>query len=112
MKLHPLLQALSAQILWCDDAHGSADVHNVIASDLMSDVLMVDLDHPLLLTSLVSDHSLRTAHVVGAAGVLIANGKTPPAEMLDLARELAIPLARTTLSKFDAAVALGKALGR
>ena len=112
MKLHLLFQALAAQVLWCDDAHGAADVQHVISSDLMSDVLMVDLDHPLLLTSLVSDHVLRTAHVVGACGVLIANGKTPPGEMLNLARELGIPLARTPLSKFDAAIALGKALGR
>ena len=112
MKLKNLFDAVQAQTLWIDPAREGAEVLNVISSDLMSDVLMVDLDHPLLLTSLVSDQSLRTAHVVGAAGVLIANGKTPPSEMVDLARQLGIPLARTALAKFDAAVALGKALGK
>ena len=51
------------------------------------------------------------AVIVGAVAVLVANGKTPPAEMVALARKLDLPLARTALSKFDAAVALGKALG-
>ncbi len=112
MKLKILFDAVQAQSLWIDPAHENADVLHVIASDLMSDVLMMDLDHPLLLTSLVSDQSLRTAHVVGAAAVLIVNGKTPPPEMIELARELSIPLARTRLAKFDAAVALGHALGK
>jgi hypothetical protein len=112
MNLNSLLASARGQTLWSTPDLDQADVRHVIASDLMSDVLMVDLDHPLLLTSLVSDHALRTAHVVGGAGVLIANGKTPPGGMLDLARELGIPLARTPLSKFDAAVALGKALGQ
>ena len=112
MKLKNLFAAVQAQTLWIDSAHESADVLHVISSDLMSDVLMMDLDRPLLLTSLVSDQSLRTANVVGAAAVLIANGKTPPTDMVDLARQLGVPLARTPLAKFDAAVALGKALGK
>ncbi|NCA82009.1 MAG: hypothetical protein EOM72_04615 [Opitutae bacterium] len=112
MKLKSLFDAVQAHVLWIDPAHEGADAIHVIASDLMSDVLMVDLEHPLLLTSLVSDQSLRTAHVVGAAAVLVANGKTPPADMVDLARQRGVPLARTALSKFDAAVALGKALGK
>ena len=112
MKLKNLFAAVHAQPLWIDSAREEADVLHVISSDLMSDVLMVDLDRPLLLTSLVSDQSLRTAHVVGAAAVLIANGKIPPPDMADLARELGVPLARTPLSKFDAAVALGRALGK
>jgi hypothetical protein len=112
MKLKNLLESTQAQILWSNPEQEGADVLHVVSSDLMSDVLMMDLDHPLLLTSLVSDQSLRTAHVVGAAGVLIANGKTPPPDMTALAGQLGIPLARTPLSKFDAAVALGKALGK
>ena len=112
MKLKNLFEAAHAQTLWIDSARADAEVLHVISSDLMSDVLMVDLDHPLLLTSLVSDQSLRTAHVVGAAGILIANGKTPPSEMVDLARQLGVPLARTPLANFDAAVPLGKALGK
>ena len=111
MRLSDLLAAAQAQILWAEPAHESADALHVVAADLMSDVLMMDLERPLLLTSLATEQALRTAHVVGAVAVLVANGKTPPSEMVDLARQLDMPLARTALPKFDAAVALGKALG-
>ncbi len=112
MKLKDLLSAVQADIIWSTPERDDVDVENVIASDLMSDVLMLDIEHPLLLTSLVSDQSLRTANVVSAAAVLIANGKTPPPDMAELAKELGMPLARTALTKFDASIALGKALGR
>ena len=111
MNLKTLFAAAQAQILWADPSHESADSLNVAAADLMSDVLTMDLERPLLLTSLATEQALRTAHVVGAVAVLVANGKTIPPEMVALARKLGLPLARTPLSKFDAAVALGKALG-
>ena len=111
MQLNRLFDSVQAQVLWCDPARAGTDVRHVIAADLMSDVLTMDLERPLLLTSLATDQALRTAHVVGAAAVLLANGKTPPPEMAALARKLGLPLARTALAKFDAAVALGRALG-
>lgn len=111
MNLSDLWTAADAQILWTTPECDATACANVVASDLMSDVLMTDEDRPLLVTSLVSDQSIRTAHVVGAVGVLIVNGKTPPPEMVRLAETLHIPLARTALSKFRASVALGKALG-
>ena len=111
MQLRALLAAVQAQPLWAAPVHDAADVLHVIAADLMSDVLMMDLERPLLLTSLATEQAVRTAHVVGAAGVLVANGKTVPAEMVALARKLDVPLARTALAKFAAAVALGRALG-
>ena len=101
-----------AEVLWSDPEHDATDVANVISSDLMSDVLMMDAEQPLLLSSLVSDQSLRTANVVGAVALVVANGKTPPPNMVELARELGITLARTEMAKFEASVALGKALGR
>ena len=110
MKLNELFAAASAEILCSEPEAETTDCTNVVASDLMSDVLMTDADCPLLVTSLVSDQSIRTAHVVGAVGVLIVNGKLPPPEMAKLAETLHIPLARTALSKFRACVALGKAL--
>ena len=110
MNLKTLFAAAQAQILWADPSHESADALHVVAADLMSDVLTMDLERPLLLTSLATEQALRTAHVVGAVAVLVANGKTPPPEMVALARKLDVPLARTALSKFDAAVALGRAL--
>lgn len=112
MKLFELWKAVDAEVMWGGDDLEGREVHNVVASDLMSDVLMMDVEQPLLLTSLVSDQSLRTADVVGAQGVLVANGKVPPPDMVALAKELGMPLARTSSRKFEASLALGKALGR
>lgn len=112
MTLNHLWTAVSAEVCWTTPEADAAPCATVVDSDLMSDVLMTDEDRPLLVTSLVSDQSLRTAHVVGALAVLVVNAKTPPPEMVALAEKLGIPLARTVLSKFDASVALGKALGK
>ena len=81
-------------------------IRKVVASDLMSDVLVVDEDDLLLLTSLVSDQVLRTAQVVGAVGVVVVNGKLIPSSMLAVAQNLGVSLLTTRLTKFDACVAL------
>ena len=81
-------------------------VRKIVASDLMSDVLVVDEDDMLLLTSLVSDQVLRTAQVVGAVGVVVVNGKALPPSMVAVAHGLGVSLLSTRLSKYEACVAL------
>ena len=87
-------------------------IRRIVASDLMSDVLVVDEDNLLLLTSLVSDQVLRTAHVVGAVGVVLVNGKPIPSSLLAVAGSLGISLLATPLPKFDACVRLHEMLSR
>ncbi len=110
MKLMELLKAAEAEILAGADVLESCDVKRVIASDLMSDVLMMDAERPLLVTSLATDQSLRTAHVMDAVGVLIVNGKALPTSMARVAGELGLVLARTRLPKFEACVRMGRLL--
>lgn len=85
-------------------------IRHVVASDLMSDVLLVDEDDMLLLTSLASDQVLRTAQIVGAAGVIVVNGKPLPSSMVNVANDLRMTLATCRLSKYDACVAVHAAL--
>ena len=85
-------------------------VRHVVASDLMSDVLLVDEDDMLLLTSLASDQVLRTAQIVGAAGVIVVNGKPLPSSMVNVANDLRMTLATCRLSKYEACVAVYEAL--
>jgi len=85
-------------------------VQAVVASDLMSDVLVVTREDFLLVTSLASDQMIRTADLVGAAGVVLVNGKKPPASALKLAGDLGIALIVTPLPKYEACLALGSAL--
>ena len=110
MKLMNLFKAAGAETVWAPEAILLADVKTVIAADLMSDVLLTDAARPLLVTALATEQSLRTAHVVGAAAVLVVGGKALPAGMADLAHELDIPLARSPLPKFEVCARLGRAL--
>ena len=88
------------------DAMASRAVGAVVASDLMSDVLLVDADDILLLTSLASDQAIRTAHIVGAMGVVVHNAKPLSETMLKVAADLGVPLVSSPLSKYDACVRL------
>ncbi len=85
-------------------------IRHVVASDLMSDVLLVDEEDMVLLTSLASDQVLRTAQIVGAVGVVVVNGKPLPSSMVNVAQDLRMTLATCPLSKYDACVAVSAAL--
>jgi hypothetical protein len=85
-------------------------VRHVMASDLMSDVLLVDEENMLLLTSLASDQVLRTAQIVGAVGVIVVNGKALPSSMASVARDLHMALATVPLTKYEACLAVHRAL--
>ncbi len=110
MKLIQLARELEAEVLHAGERFDSADVRYVIASDLMSDVLVVDQPSALIVTSLASDQTLRTADIVGACGVLVVNGKNLPANMKALAAEYKISLLRSSLPKFEVCLKLGRAL--
>lgn len=86
------------------------EVGAVVASDLMSDVLLFDNDDMLLLTSLASEQSIRTANIVGAMGVVVHNGKPLPEAMCKVAETLGIPLVSCKLAKYESCVRLHAAL--
>jgi len=86
-------------------------IDHVVASDLMSDVLVADFDDFILVTSLASEQTIRTADIVGARGVLLVNDKVPLAPMKVLAEQHDLTFLSTPLSMFEACVALGRLLG-
>ncbi|NCC50295.1 MAG: hypothetical protein EOM20_03675 [Spartobacteria bacterium] len=103
-------RALKAEILYQPHHVSALMVCNVTATDLMSDVLVVDKDNILLVTSLASDQAIRTAHIIGAVAVIIANGKNLPSSMLQVAEELDICVLRTQLPKFETCAILSRML--
>ena len=109
MTILDAAKVLNAEVLAKGDAVDD-DIRKVVASDLMSDVLLVDDEDILLLTSLASDQVLRTAQIVGAVGVVVVNGKSLPSSMVVVAEDLGITLVKCDLSKYDACVALYEAL--
>ncbi len=108
MQLTAIIEPLECTLLHEGAGFSDATLDNVVASDLMSDVLVVDQRHLLLVTSLASDQVIRTADIVGAVAVLATNGKTLPSNMLVLAREMNMTLLRSPLTKFMACVRLGR----
>lgn len=110
MTLKDLAEKLPAEIIHRTASFERDPVAHVVASDLMSDVLVVDVNGLLLITSLASEQTVRTGHVVGALGIILANGKPLPAGLADLCRELDINMLQTWLPKFEACVRVGRLL--
>ena len=106
MTIADVVKVLNGKLMAGDGASPRA-VGAVVANDLMSDVLLFD---PLLLTSLASDQAIRTAHIVGAMGVVVHNAKPLSETMIKVAEDLHIPLVSSPLSKYDACVKLHDAL--
>ena len=104
MKISEVIKILDGKLV----AGGSADgkIGEIVANDLMSDVLLTDSENILLLTSLASDQAVRTANIVGAAAVVVHNAKPLPQTMCQVADTLGIPLISSPLSKYDACVRL------
>ena len=109
MTILEAAKVLNAEVLAEGEAVGD-DIRHVVASDLMSDVLLVDEEDILLLTSLASDQVLRTAQIVGAVGVIVVNGKSLPSSMVGVANDLGMSLAKCDFSKYDACIALYEAM--
>ncbi len=83
-------------------------IENIIASSLISDVLIVDKENILLITNLASPQIVRTADMIGANMVLLTNGKVIPEDMLKAAKEVKIYLLQTDLMLFEACYQIGK----
>jgi hypothetical protein len=109
MTILEAAKRLNAEVLVEGDAV-TEHIGHVVASDLMSDVLLVDDDEIMLLTSLASDQVLRTAHIVGAVGVVVVNGKSLPSSMVKVARDLKITLVKCDQSQYEACIAVYEAL--
>ena len=109
MTIADVVVALNGKLMAGDGTSPRA-VGAVVANDLMSDVLLVDADDILLLTSLASDQAIRTAHIVGAMGVVVHNAKPLSETMIKVAGDLHIPLVSSPLSKYDACVRMHDAL--
>jgi predicted transcriptional regulator len=106
VTLAEIREVLEADVLWADDC--SLAVDSVGAADLMSDVLTMSKPGMLLLTGLATLQSVRTAAVADLRAVVFVRGKTPPTDVIALAREKRIPVLTTPLSMFEAAGLLYK----
>jgi hypothetical protein len=100
MRLNDVLALTGAQPL-IPDIDLEAEITCAFASDLMSDVLRYDMAQGLLITGLANPQVVRTAEMADAAAILMARGKVPPPETIELAREIGIPILGTRLIMFE-----------
>jgi predicted transcriptional regulator len=99
MKLSDIVDALEATVINGND-HLDKEITTCGASDLMSDILAGLSEGCILLTGLTTVQVIRTAMVAGVGAVVFVRGKTPPREVVDLAREQKLPLITSPYSMF------------
>lgn len=104
--------SLSAHLLVEGEGYPDRLIEDALVSDLMSDVLLVDLEEFVLITSLASDQVIRTADIVGASAVILTNGKQPQTTMVELARDQGVTLISSELRSFEVAIKVAALLGR
>ena len=108
MKIKKITEKLDCKIVYLSQVATQNPINAVIASDLMSDVLTDTRDNALLLTSLCTEQSIRTADIIDAVAVVVVKGKKILPGMKNLAEELDITLLSTNLCKFEASLKIGK----
>lgn len=104
MLLSDVKTQLKATVLTGEDdaALKEIDIHTACGSDLMSDVLAFVKDQSVLLTGLVNSQVIRTAEMMDMVCVVFVRGKTPSAEMLELAKERDLVVMSTRYRMFTA----------
>ncbi len=102
MTFKDLIEKNNCKVYHLEPKLENQQVVNVIAGDLMSEVLVEDEENLLLITSLNSEQVLNTANIVDAACVLLVNGKIPQAPMVKMAQNFGISLLSTSLPMFEA----------
>ncbi|NNM67397.1 MAG: hypothetical protein HKM06_05255 [Spirochaetales bacterium] len=107
MTFSDVLDAVSAEILNKGKNFESQKIRHIVACDLMSDVLVTEYEEILLVTSLPSEQTARTADMVGAAGILLVNGKAAQSGLAELCRKQNLTLLRTPCSTFETCWRLG-----
>ncbi len=111
MLLSDIKSVLNATVLSGEDdkALSSKDIHTACGCDLMSDVLAFVKDQSLLLTGLINSQVIRTAEMMDIVAVCFVRGKTPPQEVIDLAKEKDITLMQTDYPLY---ISCGKLYGK
>ncbi len=99
MTINEICILLKANVA-CENANTVAEVHEAFASDLMSDVLTLANENPLLITGLSNLQTIRTAEMSEIKVIVFARGKKVSQEMKSLASENHITLLETDFSVF------------
>jgi len=108
MTFEDITTALQCRVIVKTGTFDSAGIEKVVAGDLMSEVLVIEEEKMILVSSLTSDQVVRTAHIVDALGILLVNNKDPQNSTKNLAEEFHLNLISVNLPMFETCAALAK----
>jgi len=103
-----IAEIIDGKVLCC---HEKSDRHieHAFASDLMSDVLTVEMDNLLLITGLANLQAIRTAEMSDISFIIFARNKKINSDIIALAEETGIMLIESPFSVFRISGELYKA---
>lgn len=109
MLVKEIIPLLDAELIYGSDDIDIREIHSGCGSDMMSDVLAIVKDQPVLLTGLCNPQVIRTAEMMDIMCLVFVRGKRPDEKMIELARERNICLLATPHTMFTACGLLYKA---
>jgi len=109
MTIRELVQILNGEVVAGEDKLDKT-VEDFAATDLLSDILAIEMENYALLTGLTNAQILRTAEITNACCVVIVRNKQPQQPAITLARRSGIPLILSPFTMFDACCRLSRFL--
>jgi len=107
VKITSIVENLPAHVVYGAPAYQTLDLRTILAGDLMSDILVSVYTDALIVTSLATEQTVRSADIVGARAILLVNDKLPLPSMKKLAEQCDITLLATPMPMFESCVTLG-----
>lgn len=107
MTIRDIVENLPAHVVYGPPGFIEHTVHRVIAGDLMSDMLLSVEGDALMVTSLATEQTVRSADLICAPAILLVNDKLPTLEMKKLAETCGITLLATPMPMFESCTTLG-----
>ncbi len=107
MKLRQIQEALEVDTIHGPVDCGGLDIDSVFTSDLLSDVLMCEMDNLLLITSLTTEQVIRSAGIIGICAIVVTNNKVVTKGMIKLAGEQDIVILQTRFPTFETCLRVG-----
>jgi serine kinase of HPr protein (carbohydrate metabolism regulator) len=101
MKVENIVDVLKARVI-CGSDKLENEIRFAFASDLMSDVLTIDVEHLLLITGMANLQVLRTAEMADIFCIVFVRDKKVTPEMRQIAEENQIVLLESPYSMFRA----------
>lgn len=101
MQITYLRELLDARVL-CGEGQLNAEVENIFASDMMSDVLACPEQLHCLVTGLTNSQVVRTADMMDISVIIFVRGKCPSEDVVNMARQRHMIALVTPLRMFNA----------